>query len=146
MGEGIKNIHNAINNLLEETENRDKIDLLDEYGLKLGKAIRYELEQQGLTPNLGVFLSRYGIVRSCHRQTCIVQSGVNQFKIIHCPGVHYCRCAKDVKLGNLLCRLDLAVIKGFEPGLEEQVTRSMKLGSSDYWFESEITLKEGFST
>lgn len=144
--ERIRSIQNSINNLLEETEaepesNRDKMNLIEEYGVKLGKAIREEMELQDLLPDLKAFLTRYGIVRSCRRKTCIIQSGVNRFRIVHCPGVDYCHCAKDIKLGNLLCRLDLAVIKGFDPEFKEQVTRSMKLGSDGYWFESEIILK-----
>jgi len=113
---------------------------LQEYGIRLGKAIRECIELQGLEPNLNDFIEKYGASCFCHYKTCVAQSGINQFRIIHCPTDSYCRMSQGIELGNLLCQLDLAVIQGFAPELEAKIDSSMKIGSKNYWFESEISL------
>lgn len=106
----------------------------------MGEAIRKGIESQGIEPNLGDFMTKYCIPSFCHYKTCAVQSGNNQSRIIHCPANCYCWMSKEIELGSLLCQLDSAVIKGFNPELEAKIASSMKIGSKDYWFESEISL------
>ncbi|ADY57042.1 hypothetical protein Sgly_2771 [Syntrophobotulus glycolicus DSM 8271] len=145
MNQRIENIQKAIDCLLQEAqkeagEEQGKTELLHTYGVKLGRAIRDDMEEQGIEADLKSFLATYGFVRSCQQKNCIIQNGAEQYSIIHCPAADSCSCPKNPKWGNLLCQLDLAVLKGFDSNLDARIAGSLNMGSADYWFESKIIL------
>ncbi|WP_434509604.1 hypothetical protein [Desulfitobacterium sp. AusDCA] len=145
MKESLSKLQNSIEHLLVELitdidYNHAISSSLQEYGIRMGKAIRKGIESQGIEPNLGDFMERYSTPCFCQYRTCAVQSGSKQFRIVHCPADCCCWMSKRRELGSLLCQLDSAVIKGFNPELEAKIVSSLKIGSKDYWFESEISL------
>lgn len=145
MNERISTIRTTIDTLLQDIETNVEPSLeitasLCKCGIDLGKAIREYLELQRLELNLGSFMANYGHSPSHHWKTCITQCSLDKYRISHCPDVEYCPYSKNIQLGNMLCRLDHAILNGFDPDLEAKVASSMKLGSNSYWFESEITL------
>ena len=145
MNQDIIDIRNTIDRLLQELESNIEPDLeitasLCKCGINLGKAIRAYVKLQGLELNLGSFMANYGQAPSYHWKTWITQCGIDKYRIRHCPDADYCPYIKNIQLGNMLCRLDHAILNGFDPNLEAKVASSMKLGSNSYWFESEITL------
>jgi len=145
MNQRISNIRNTIDGLLQELDTKVEPELkitasLCKCGINLGKAIREYIELQRLELNQGSFMANYGNAPSKRWKTCITQCGIAKYRIIHCPDAEYCPYSKNIQLGNMLCLLDHAILKGFDPDLEAKVASSMKLGSNSYWFESEITL------
>jgi len=145
MNQTVCNIRNRIYRLLQDLEAKVEPDLkitasICKYGIDLGKAIREHLELQRLDMNLGALMSNYGTSPSDHWKTCITQCGVSRYCISHCPDTEYLSYSKKIQLGNMLCLLDHAILDGFYPELEANVASSIKLGSNNYWFESQITL------
>ncbi|HEY8910989.1 MAG TPA: hypothetical protein VIM51_12020 [Desulfosporosinus sp.] len=145
MNQRIREIRTTIDRLLQELETNVEPGLevtasLCKCGIDLGKAIREYIQSQGLALNLGSFMANYGHTPSYHWKTCITQCGVDRYRISHCPDAEYCPYAKNIQLGNMLCKLDHAILNGFDPDSEATVASSMKLGSYSYWFESEVSV------
>lgn len=150
MNERIDYIQNSIDTLLGEfsllVEPGGPVEKvttsLDEYGTELGQSIREYLVGQGLVPNLSSLLKSYGCINFCQGKACVTQSGIEQYRITHYTPDDSCLCTKNIQLGNLMCQLDRAVLKGFNPDLMLEIVSSLKIGSESCWFESDITHNE----
>ncbi|HBP64109.1 MAG TPA: hypothetical protein DD730_07525 [Desulfosporosinus sp.] len=140
-----KDIRTTIDRLLLEFETKAEphlklTALLCKSGIDLGKEIRANVEVRRLQLNLGSFMANYDQVASRHWKTSISQCGTDKYCISHRPDAEYCPFSKNLKLGNMLCLLDRAILNGFDPDMEVKVASSMKAASNSYWFDSEITV------